>query len=254
VGVSASAPQSSTRERPILFSAPMVRAIIAGKKTVTRRVVKPQPKGEPAPLCEWSRGVARTCGALPSRDELDAHSARLEGRVFPFRQPGMPGLSSPRCPYGAPGDTLWVRETWCREADPVTSKLTGRLLYRATDECEFLDDGDGAPALNKDGTFRSPWCPSIHMPRCASRLTLRVTGVRVERLQEISEEDARAEGVQPVHIEVTGCPEGVCGGGALTAREQFGGLWDSINGKRAPWASNPWVWCVSFERIDGASQ
>jgi hypothetical protein len=214
------------RERPILFSGPMVRALLAGRKTQTRRVVRPQP--EP---CSYADGYAIA-------------GQRIEGNPAVLAQ----------CPYGAPGDALWVRETW-------------RALERAEDAVDgirFAADGAFVPIeptaaaaerwmdAYDNGSHGERWRPSIFMPRWASRLSLRVTDVRVERLQEISEEDATAEGIERVDFHEYldrkcrngGLPSGI----AMPApyARDFGKLWDTINGKRAPWASNPWVWVVSF--------
>ncbi len=197
---------TTPRERPILFSSPMVRALLAGTKTQTRRLVKP--------------GV------------LD------EG--WPAVAPLAIASAADRCPYGAHGDRLWVRETF--------NTIGGRHFYRAA-----------AAKCNR-------WKPAIHMPRAASRLDLDVTGVRVERLQDITEEDVIAEGVQLAVTE-----EGRPLIAALTPyqpgkpirdwtiadywRSEYACLWDAINGKRAgaDWASNPWVWVVSFKRFEAAS-
>jgi hypothetical protein len=224
-------------ERPILFSGPMVRAILDGRKTQTRRVVKPPP--------------SFACDSF--------HFDAAAGCWFPWVETTerIPGASI-RCPYGAPGDVLWVRETWCYESHPTTSKLTGRVFYRASDDVEFADDGDGGAIVNKDGTFRSPWKSPLHMPRAASRLSLLVKRVRVERLQAICIDDAMAEGARACRIPADEHgPEriGYCFGDddgesilATTSICAFLGGWDTINGKRAPWASNPWVWVVEFER------
>lgn len=193
------------KERPILFAGPMVRAILARTKTQTRRLMRPQP----------SRVIT-----LP-----------VVGRYF--QKP---------CPYGVPGDRLWVREThlldppidgtWPSVGDTFASvddipdryRTPEHVIYRAS--CEWSGEQQA----------RWRWRPSIQMPRWASRLTLEVTDVRVQRLQDISEDDADAEGVHPCE-------------GALTARLALAMLWDSINQKRAPWASNPWVWAVTFRRL-----
>jgi len=179
--------------RPILFAAPMVRAIISGAKTQTRRVIM-------------------SIGA----DKL--------------------------CPYGAPGDRLWVRETFAEFPAP------GDFIYRADFEEPLAD--------------RLKWEPSSRMPHRASRLTLAVTGVRVERLQEITEADARAEGISRVPFRpddgfpicdgyMVGQDDGVSTLGP-TARGVFEGLWESINGKRprCSWGDNPWVWVVEFQRAE----
>ncbi len=196
-----------TKERPILFSGPMVRAILDGRKTQTRRVVK----------CPKVLDAMNEVGSWDGPGDVDAWIRS-------------------RCPYGVPGDTLWVRETWgLHDTEPSDGPERAHVYYRAT-------DGD-----RHDLRYQL-WRPSIHMPRWACRLTLAVKAVRVERLQEIGRdgrkaEHVMAEGLVPDdwkhHIEwfhPDDCP-------AI----QFGQLWDSINGKRHPWASNPWVWVVEFE-------
>lgn len=197
-------------ERPILFSGPMVRAILDGRKTQTRRVVKPQP-------LVGSEGDFWWPDAPPRRRHYagDEHLRR--------------GLAQDLCPYGAPGDLLWVRETWARDVPGCP----GGLSYRA-DHIDPAGDGPAHPMR---------WRPSIHMPRVASRITLRVEAIRVERLNDITEADARAEGIDPEVYEV---PPGASFASYVAA---FSTLWDAINGKRAPWASNPWVFVVSFRRL-----
>ncbi|HWH38396.1 MAG TPA: hypothetical protein VNU21_01055 [Usitatibacter sp.] len=196
------------KERPILFSAPMVRAILEGRKTQTRRVVKrprtvtanyvlrPELYDEPG-FTWWNHPDGLRCG---------------------FSQ---------ACPYGKPGDRLWVRETW-RPALEHLSECTGPtdIRYAATvSEAEWA-------------TMR--WRPSIHMPRWASRINLEVTGVRVERLQDISEQDAADEGVGAL---VPPAREG----NPDQYRKTFRELWETINGADS-WAANPWVWVVEFKR------
>ncbi len=189
------------KERPILFSAPMVRAILDGRKTQTRRVVKHQP---------------------------------IPPDAFP-------------CPYGQPGDRLWVRESFQPiHADGVeredTDWGTGKgyaCHYPATDEIiEWVDGDDKITSRCK---------PSIHMPRWASRINLEITGVRVERLQEISGMDAMCEGV---HV-----PPNLPNDWAKLefARHEFYHLWASINGEKS-WASNPWVWVVGFKLVEGGGK
>jgi hypothetical protein len=198
------------KEHPILFSGPMVRAILAGTKSVTRRVVKHG--AQPVP---------------PDRSVITD--------TYPNGQPGWFALwphtygarRALACPYGAAGDRLWVRETWA--GDDACG-----FVYRADHphadlaRCD-LDDGEQ--------TIRR-WHPAIHMRRAASRLTLDVLSVRVERLQDISEEDARAEGVEPLTEYAD-----------RAHRRAFAALWDQINGKRAPGLSNPWVWRVEFRGL-----
>lgn len=144
-------------------------------------------------------------------------------------------------PYGQPGDRLWVRETWRPEA---SKRAVGWELSYPADGARLFADLAVVPH-----TWRRPKAaltgnvPGIHMPRWASRLTLDVTEVRVQRLQELSEEDAKAEGVQPAPFCKSGRPAG------MEHVEAFEDLWQSINGERASWASNPWVWCVSFKLV-----
>lgn len=218
------------RERPILFSGPLVRAILAGRKTQTRRIVKPRTDRDRALLAQATE-----------RDEHHRAGGAGDGSTL---QGALLALAE-RCPYGAPGDRLWVRETWgAKEADPPgvpggrRPQPGDRIVYRA-------DPGDAWQW--RDGSL--PWRPSIHMPRWASRISLEVTAVRVERLQAISEDDARAEGVTakaPTRAVAAG---GVLTNDGLSAVEVFRDLWDTINRKRAPWASNPFVWVVEFRRV-----
>lgn len=202
------------RERPILFSGPMVRAILDGTKTQTRRVIHPQPScartaGDPhgwrwkyqpkkkgAPLVEWGTDT------------------RAWGGLLAY------------APWKA-GDRLWVREAWA--AHGAFARFgTGRVWYRA----------DENPA------HVGPWKPSIHMPRWASRITLEVTGVRVARLQHISEADAIAEGCH----DSDGAPTQELSG---TARGAYALLWDDLNADRGyGWDANPWVWVVEFRKVE----
>ncbi len=224
---------STPRERPILFTGEMVRAILAGRKTQTRRPVKPQPEGQPAPLTSWSRSLAHACrDILPDAEAVLEHAATLTGRVFPFRSE-YGGLSSPACPYGAPGDRLWVRETWQQvSATPLPARggpawpgIGDRVCgpSRWNPACRIIWRADG----EMPGEER--WRSSIHMPRWASRLTLEVTEVRVERVQAITEEDAAREGVE--------------------RREHFCRAWSEMY-RACPFVfdADPWVWVVSFQR------
>lgn len=195
------------KERPILFSGPMVRAILAGTKTQTRRVVK-----------------ERHIDAAPP-----VH-------FFQYLREN--------CPYGQPGDRLWVRESWrtVAEADN-TAPRDLNAAYRYWYEAD-------APHQIGFGKLR----PSIHMPRAASRILLEITAVRVERLHNISEADAQADGVERVVVgsgwrrycdpdsEEVGVPP--CG----DARRSFRSLWKYINGAES-WNANPWVWVVEFKRV-----
>jgi hypothetical protein len=239
------------KERPILFNGPMVKAILESRKTMTRRVVEPQPYMAPA------RGLMSSGWSFRSKKPFIEMDGWLEADEFA----GSLAKSFP-CPYGQPGDRLWVRETVFEEGDPMTSKFYNppRYCYRATFEGStepFVDDGDGCAEINKDGTIRSPWCPSIHMPRRASRILLEVTAVRVERVQDISEEDAKAEGAPEIEFgSMKQFPTSLIGLGGNIANKSyrygFYELWDSINAKRGfGWDVNPWVWVVSYKRIEG---
>ncbi len=218
-------------DRPILYSGPMVRAILADRKTQTRRLVK----------------VGDT---IEERDD---------GTRWPYFKTwthGDDGSPWAACPYGAPGDRLWVRETW-RYHD-WTEDGQPWIAYRADDSAalcedvtpEWCDRVEAAWATLSDprntaidGRARDrKWRPAIFMPRWASRLTLAVVSVRVERLQAITEEDAIAEGVDPAPFCKAGRP------GDQLHVEAYEDLWDTLNAKRAPWSSNPWVWRVEFRR------
>jgi len=186
--------------KPILFSTDMVKAILAGRKTQTRRVVKPQPITLPQGFYfHPKKNIAIHIIGNPSK-----HTAVTK-----------------HCPYGQIGDILWVRETWA-EYGPIA----GKFHYKA--------DHINGPYVND---FK--WKPSIHMPREACRLFLRITSVRVERLQNITEADAIAEGIQYN----SDAPA------SITNKGSFAKLWESINGP-ASWQANPWVWVVEFERTE----
>ncbi len=200
-------------ERPILFSGEMVRAILEGRKTQTRRVVRHQPdlhlrKHRYAYVVE--SGVLKF-GRAPWR-KSDPHNFIVEEEI--------------NCPFGRPGDRLWVRETFSLGGKWKDGHLhedgEQRFVYRADHRQQCCDS-----------LYR--WRPSIHMPRWASRITLEITDVRVERLQEISEEDAMSEGM--VESE------------DFTPKGAFKALWNSLAKPGAQWADNPWVWCISFRRL-----
>jgi hypothetical protein len=206
-------------DHPILFSAEMVRAILKGKKTQTRRTIKPVPT--------FNGG-----GAI--FDEGD----RQEDFVEPY------WVFPETCKYGKPGDLLWVRETWGAvwPADEPVPLRQCEIEYRADLPPGCTDRPGEWPADEGSGPEVPKWRPSIYMPRWASRITLEVKGVRVERLQDISEDDARAEGCDPARwIDETDV-------GMEGYREGFARLWNKINGPGA-WEANPWVWAISFERV-----
>ena len=250
-------------ERPILFSGPMVRAILEGRKTQTRRVVKPQPSHfTPGPNVHHPRHPAAYFDAYCNAPKTDANPRGMSGRWCWWTPDNRQGPDWIRCPYGVPGDRLWVRETWyCDDAFAGRDECVGcvrcshttadriaawreALFYRADGEAheqfEQLDHGSG-----------HIWRPSIHMPRWASRLALEVTCVRVERLHDISEADAQTEGVLCENLDRRG---DVCR--IVTPsqhwRYHFQDLWASINSLDS-WRANPWVWVVEFRRAEGAT-
>lgn len=200
-------------ERGILFSAPMVRAILAGTKTQTRRAVK-------WPLLSSSDGSKR-------RIFVESDAAEINGLLRdPSRHPCRRGF----CPYGQPGGQLWVRETWARDDED------GAIMFRADLGRDI--NADAWEQGRVDGVPRYRWRPSIFMPRWASRITLEVTGVRVERVQDISRGDAMAEG----------CPFANMARGD-DPRHWYAELWGSIHGPGS-WDANPWVWVIEFKRVD----
>lgn len=226
------------RERPILFSGPMIRAILAGTKTQTRRVCSARvleaiqfltgssDGSEPTGLCQGSTPDNRL--RIWSEDYPDEGSIAVD------------------CPYGKPGDRLWARETW-----GFTSQVRADWSHTYSDHnkafLRFAADGAQSDVPR--------WRPSIHMPRWASRISLEVTSVRVERLHDIGTADALAEGIPQTAGEAVALglfPENGPGHewDNRTSVENYAHLWDQINGKRAPWASNPWVWVVSFKRVE----
>ena len=217
------------KERPILFSAPMVRAILDDAKTQTRRLLK---------LPNWS---------TQQWDELEIESGPCldtKGETFwPCIIAKASGcLADIPCPYGAPGDRLWVKETWYDDLFDRKPGEVNDLHYRADHDC--ADWEAGCPC--RDDAGRSCWKSARLMPRWASRLLLEVVSVRVERLQEITEEDAIAEGIAKRETASGFECDGVL---AVTARDAFEMLWDRVNGKTSPWADNPWVFVVEFRRV-----
>jgi hypothetical protein len=258
----------------------MVRAILAGQKTQTRRVIKPQPDYYEPDL--FRPNVIHPSEHGRSADPSFAYMARV-GEDYKGERSGYwntwevdcdPLEESRRwrnsvpCPYGTPGDLLWVGETWAAftrptyeygESDEIEGKISGDYLDHNAHPCLAYK----ADSLCWD----TRWRASIHMPRWASRITLRVKSLRVERAQDISEEDAKAEGVSRNWIDgdfkgfagtrdydeaLDGWLRYGCGEDDIpcdTARDSFASLWDAIHGQTFPWQSNPWVWVVEFEVV-----
>lgn len=217
------------KERPIIFSAPMVMAILDGRKTQTRRIIKPQFNATP--------GIAK----------ITPHD--LEGGRFGF----FDEFQEYRCPYGQPGDRLWVRESWQHSNYPFGPLDPDcDIFYRA----DYWDDPHGMDGeKSAEGKYRT-WKRSFHMPKWASRIDLEITGVRVERLQDISEADAVAEGIERTGGAASCCPwknyrKGDLGEMTLDCSapsRSYMTLWESINGAGS-WDANPWIWVLEFQRI-----
>jgi hypothetical protein len=204
------------KEHPILFTGDMVRAILDGRKTETRRMIKPQPNTEIA--CLYYQRI---------------------GSIFRgYMPPGEPAdVPDIKCPYGSPGDHLWVRETF--QPHPEAGVIYPEGCIPSNTVCYAADFS------KEDYDICKPWRTSIHMPRWASRITLEVVDIRVERVQDITVEGAKAEAA-------------VCHPGDYVIGQEdrditkflFGALWDSINKKRGySWESNPLIWVVQFKRI-----
>ncbi|MBW7903814.1 MAG: hypothetical protein H3C26_20285 [Rhodocyclaceae bacterium] len=204
------------KEFPILFSAPMVRAILNSQKTQTRRVVKPKRGG-------------RITGVAGPGMAMEYIGIDNDGRAC---------FETLQCPYGQPGGRLWVRETWQHSNFPL-GPYDDRcdIFYRA----DYLDDPHGPDGeLSPEGKYRT-WRPSIHMPRAASRILLEITAVRVEQLLDITTVDAIAEGVMETAPYLKGCPA------CSEYRYAYEDLWKSTYGPGS-WDANPWVWVVEFKR------
>ena len=226
------------KTRPILFSGPMVRALLDDRKTQTRRVVK-----------------------MKSHHQIEE---RDDGTLWPLMYDGERDADSwMACPYGQPGDRLWVRETWQGpllqefevDADPDWHTASNVHQYQSPKHCEYAADGGAKPEYtDADDVMHQGWQPSIHMPRWASRIELEVTGVRVERLQGISEADCIAEGCTKNHNGYYWGGPHKAGGlkQMATAKQAYQDLWESINGPGS-WEANPWLWAVTFKRVEGGA-
>lgn len=206
--------------RPIIFSAPMVRALLAGRKTQTRRIVKPQPQGHhweniagyklESILLDCTDGIwARFAHSIPQNASLDWER-------------------DAKCPYGRPGDLLWVREAVCTD-------WSDKPVYKA-------DDPTGRRAREAGFKNEPRYKPSIHMPRWASRLTLQLTDIRVHRLCSMSAIETLREGVSiPAHLPADGAD-------LEWAQREFTKTWEAIHGAGS-WGKNPWVWALTFKVI-----
>lgn len=220
------------KERGMIFNAEMVRAILDGRKMQTRRIVKSD------------------CMDIGEKDD---------GTLWPWREHDNGGDYWYSCPFGEVGDRIWVREAF--QGPLVSEELLEE--YRAYPEkfenpeyCEYAADGGPRPEYcDLDDNLRHGWRPSIHMPRWASRITLEITGVRVERLQNISDEDVDAEGFAgdyPTSALPALFPGEPSDWSHLSMQDCYGVLWKSIYGEES-WQVNPWVWVITFQRVEGGA-
>lgn len=219
-------------ERGMIFNGEMVRAILDGRKTQTRRPIK------------WKQTRFTEIGE------------REDGSKWPWSEDAEHACDFWHpCPFGAVGDRIWVRETW--SSDFANYYPNDRVWYAADNnrqlDIEVVDGVRGIYSPESDVHVPFRWHPSIHMPRWASRILLEITDVRVERLNAISEEDARAEGIIDGGCLNCGEPEPCgCANPEPDATDAFAYLWQSIYGQEN-WNANPWVWVISFERIEGGA-
>lgn len=220
------------KETPLLMKGPLVCATLKDRKTQTRRLNGlVEVNQNPNAWTLHSIGDLNYMTRPQSKGKFGAYF-HAERTIDPAALLICPVI----CPYGRPGDRLWVRETWATD-------FQENFLYRATDESPSPMGPYGAKKI-VDGV-PNIWRPSIFMPRRASRINLEITAIRVERLQQITEADAIAEGIQLPDDPRMFADEPVT---RYSAAAQFQGLWNEINGKRAPWASNPWLWVIEFKR------
>ncbi|MEI7341242.1 hypothetical protein WCT87_07115 [Pectobacterium brasiliense] len=239
------------KERPIIFNAEMVRAILSGQKTQTRRALRIQPKE-----CNHTHWPEHPNSEWKNDDK--GWSCAVCGNGVSLTKRDVKGIT---CPFGKVGDRLWVRETW-------------QVIHDYTDEYGNVDERRFARSIPKQrGNYWHPvyaerfgsenrddrgfpWRPAIHMPRWASRITLEITDVRVERLSDISEEDCWAEGIDEIdgrfeNVEIIdmAIKLGCC---IEDAKPMFALLWQSIYGAES-WDANPWVWVIEFKRMEATA-
>lgn len=227
------------KERGIIFNGEMVRAILDGRKTQTRRIMAIQPEHS----------------ELGLRRVIDSKNGRDNGKYF-WSQSDARGLKMRSkvlgCPYGEVGDRIWVRETYqgpLFDYEHMESYLEDSSKFEKPEFCVYRADGKPAPEFyDADDNLHCCWRPSIHMPRWASRILLEIIDIRVERLNAIRQADAIAEGAPPSHPSIDcvsreyGFPD--------FSRSWFGQTWQHIYGEES-WQANPWVWVIEFKRIEG---
>lgn len=215
------------KERPILFNTEMVRAILEGRKTQTRRLIKPQPYDGAI-----VRGPLEFEPAVERNGEIEAGDP-IFGVYDNFGDWGV------KCPFGIPGDRLWVRETFSK----IDCACSGADTWMQS-QCKYCNEKGSIlvfkSEIKEEDFDKFTWTPSIHMPRWASRINLEITNIRVERVQDISESDVSAEG-HPVGNSNT----------RNYKRPWFQELWDSIEGESEfNWNANPWVWVIEFKKVE----
>lgn len=247
------------KERGMIFNSEMVRAILDGRKTQTRRIMKVQPESNQLGLLLITDSTKHSDIGKYHWAESNATGNHVRSKLF-------------SSPFGAVGERIWVRETWATLGNEdgcyvdwednlcKGDERSAARIYRAS--CEqrpgdyglwsIPDDAYWKPHT-KEHKFEGAWRPSIHMPRWASRILLEITDVRVERLNAISEEDARAEGIIDGGCLNCGEPEPCgCANPEPDATDAFAYLWQSIYGQES-WNANPWVWVIEFERVEGGA-
>lgn len=246
-------------ERGMIFNGEMVRAILDGRKTQTRRIMKVQPESNQLGLLLITNSTKHSDIGKYHWAESNATGNHVRSKLF-------------SCPFGAVGERIWVRETWATLGNEdgcyvdwednlcKGDERSAARIYRASCEQRPGDYGlwsipDNAywKPHTKEHNFEGACRPSIHMPRWASRILLEITDVRVERLNAISEEDARAEGIIDGGCLNCGEPEPCgCANPEPDATDAFAYLWQSIYGQEN-WNANPWVWVISFKRVEGGA-
>ncbi|HBS5459341.1 TPA: hypothetical protein MAJ58_004475 [Klebsiella pneumoniae] len=230
------------KERGMIFNAEMVRAILDGRKTQTRRIMKLQPKPSKSRPGDFWFSSKKLESMVHVSDLAPGNSPIADYHLF---------IQEHCCPFGAVGDRIWVREAF-RVHSRATDVAT--LVYKASERNSWTEQTHRVPVAvcNKPATPEK-WTPSLHMPRWASRILLEITDVRVERLNAISEEDARAEGIIDGGCLNCGEPEPCgCANPEPDATDAFAYLWQSIYGQEN-WNANPWVWVISFKRVEGGA-
>ncbi|MDZ3013419.1 hypothetical protein [Klebsiella quasipneumoniae] len=247
------------KERGMIFNSEMVRAILDGRKTQTRRIMKVQPESNQLGLLLITDSTKHSDIGKYHWAESNATGNHVRSKLF-------------SSPFGAVGERIWVRETWATLGNEdgcyvdwednlcKGDERSAARIYRAS--CKqrpgdyglwsIPDDAYWKPHT-KEHKFEGAWRPSIHMPRWASRILLEITDVRVERLNAISEEDARAEGIIDGGCLNCGEPEPCgCANPEPDATDAFAYLWQSIYGQDN-WNANPWVWVIEFKRVEGGA-